>query len=124
MLGTGGERLAAWLAQNVSSDYAWWRPFYQASGGVPQLLEALGEDLRAWKATEASATLCVGGRAAVVRQGFLESPKSCGWRVRGEPGQCVLYEGQLPARDFWMEEEEYRTVVVEPSRRDFDDNRV
>eukprot|EP00435_Cladocopium_sp_Y103_P030866 s2573_g7.t1 len=68
-------------------------------------------------------SLSLGSSAASVTCGFLESATGpAAWKVKlHSPGeasetrrQCILYKGELPRRDIWVDDDEYRLVTCEP----------
>lgn len=134
--GAAGLRLATHLRDALSTRSSWWMPFYQADASnasakaeVTRLMERITEDLGAWLKSwdeiegTALLSLSLGSTAASVSCGFLESPTGpASWKVTlhspGEAsearGQCILYKGELPRRDIWVDDDEYRLVTCEP----------
>jgi len=119
--GAAGLRLATHLRQKTSTQSTWWMPFYHAetNAEVPALMQRISEDvggwLKSWEEIEGAvgASIAVGSRAARVNCGFLETPAAATWTMRLHEasemqGQCVLWKGELPRRDIWLECEEYR----------------
>eukprot|EP00913_Durusdinium_trenchii_P026642 g24998.t1 len=109
-----------------------WKPHGKRQSST-KLRTDVGTWQKSWDDSE-GLHLAVGAREAQLGSGFLVTPEAPTWQVtlrpdevledRGQSGQCILFKGQLPRRDVWVDGEEYALQILEPPAVSLTDARL